>query len=316
MAARIHFQTIATGGGTPSGVTGSVQFSDGTNFDSDATNFFWDNTNKRLGIGTNAPLADLQILGDAVNNTLKIDSGVANRNLTFGPNGQMSFINDNDFIINYTTGATNIFRLAYSGNSVKLNSDGYQFANYTTNIIYANLSSSGLAIGLGVTTSSAKVHVKGSGTTSATTALLVQNSAGVDILKVRDDGNIGIFSGRIFDGSNNDKSMYFLPSNISVLSNFQSVSLRVYDGVGYNSGLEVVGAAAESRVGIGTITPNASAKLQIDSTTKGFLPPRMTAAQINAIVAPADGLVAFNTDIQTLCFYGSGAWQKISHAIM
>jgi len=33
---------------SPSGVAGSVQFSDGTNFSSDATKFFWDNTNKRL----------------------------------------------------------------------------------------------------------------------------------------------------------------------------------------------------------------------------------------------------------------------------
>jgi len=36
--------------------------------------------------------------------------------------------------------------------------------------------------------------IKGNGTTSATTALLVQNSAGTDLLKVRDDGNVYITS--------------------------------------------------------------------------------------------------------------------------
>jgi hypothetical protein len=42
---------------------------------------------------------------------------------------------------------------------------------------------------------------------------------------------------------------------------------------------------------------NASAQLQIDSTTKGFLPPRMTTTQRNAIASPAAGLVVYdNTD--------------------
>ena len=42
---------------SPSGVSGAIQFSNGSAFASDAANFFWDNTNKRLGIGTNAPSA-------------------------------------------------------------------------------------------------------------------------------------------------------------------------------------------------------------------------------------------------------------------
>ena len=39
-----------------------------------------------------------------------------------------------------------------------------------------------------------------------------------------------------------------------------------------------------------------SAQLQVDSTTKGFLPPRMTAAQKNAISSPAEGLMIYQTD--------------------
>jgi hypothetical protein len=42
---------------SPSGVAGAIQFSDGSAFASDAANFFWDDTNKRLGIGTNSPSA-------------------------------------------------------------------------------------------------------------------------------------------------------------------------------------------------------------------------------------------------------------------
>jgi hypothetical protein len=48
-------------------------------------------------------------------------------------------------------------------------------------------------------------------------------------------------------------------------------------------------------IGIGTTTnPDASAKLEVKSTTSGFLPPRLTTAQRDAIVFPATGLVVFN----------------------
>jgi hypothetical protein len=43
-------------------------------------------------------------------------------------------------------------------------------------------------------------------------------------------------------------------------------------------------------VGVGTASPNASAKVEVSSTTQGFLPPRMTAEQQNAIASPAVGL--------------------------
>jgi hypothetical protein len=51
-----------------------------------------------------------------------------------------------------------------------------------------------------------------------------------------------------------------------------------------------------SQVGIGTTTPNASAELDVTSTSKGLLPPRMTQVQRNAIVSPAAGLIIWCTD--------------------
>lgn len=47
---------------------------------------------------------------------------------------------------------------------------------------------------------------------------------------------------------------------------------------------------------IGTTSPNASAKLEIASTDKGLLIPRMTSAQRTAIATPANGLLVFQTD--------------------
>ena len=74
----------------------------------------------------------------------------------------------------------------------------------------------------------------------------------------------------------------------------------------------VLGASLTShaQVGIGTATPSVSSALDITSTTKGFLPPRMTAAQRDAIASPAVGLVIFNTTTNCLNFYG-GLWIEI-----
>lgn len=47
---------------------------------------------------------------------------------------------------------------------------------------------------------------------------------------------------------------------------------------------------SQAQVGIGTNNPNASAKLDISSTSKGLLPPRMTTADRDAITTPATGL--------------------------
>jgi hypothetical protein len=63
---------------------------------------------------------------------------------------------------------------------------------------------------------------------------------------------------------------------------------------------------------IGTTSPNASAKVQIDTTTQGFLPPRMTTTQKNAIATPAAGLVIFDTTLSKLCVYSGAAWQTIT----
>jgi hypothetical protein len=60
--------------------------------------------------------------------------------------------------------------------------------------------------------------------------------------------------------------------------------------------------------GIGTTTPNGAAALEVSSTTKGFLPPRLTTAQRDAISAPPDGLVVFNTDDHQLQVAHGGTW--------
>ena len=68
-------------------------------------------------------------------------------------------------------------------------------------------------------------------------------------------------------------------------------------------------------IGVNTIAPAATAVMDLTSTTKGFLPPRMTTTQINAIISPAVGLVVYNTTLNVLCVY-TGTWQKMTTTAM
>ena len=63
--------------------------------------------------------------------------------------------------------------------------------------------------------------------------------------------------------------------------------------------------------GIGTTTPNSSSLLEIKSTTKGLLIPRMTQTQRNAIASPAKGLLIYQTDNDPGFYYYDGsAWSS------
>lgn len=65
-------------------------------------------------------------------------------------------------------------------------------------------------------------------------------------------------------------------------------------------------------VGIGStsFTPNASSVLELRTTTAGFLMPRMTEVQRNAIVSPAEGLMVYqNNAVKGFKYYDGLAWQ-------
>lgn len=74
--------------------------------------------------------------------------------------------------------------------------------------------------------------------------------------------------------------------------------------------------AQTGSVGIGVATPNASAALDISSTTKGLLPPRMTMAQRDAIATPATGLLIYQTDnAPGLYQRTASAWAAVGTAV-
>ena len=71
---------------------------------------------------------------------------------------------------------------------------------------------------------------------------------------------------------------------------------------------------AQVGIGVSTANRNPSAQLDVFSTTKGLLPPRMTTTQRDAIVNPASGLVIFNTTTNSLEYKSSTGWVLLAAA--
>jgi hypothetical protein len=104
-------------------------------------------------------------------------------------------------------------------------------------------------------------------------------------------------------------NMQFTVNNV-LKALFSTAGMVAYDTIdiqGVNAKLY-----AQGGVEAGGLALNASAILQADSTTKGFLPPRMTNAQRTAISSPTIGLMVYCTDAtEGLYVYKSTGWTFI-----
>jgi hypothetical protein len=75
--------------------------------------------------------------------------------------------------------------------------------------------------------------------------------------------------------------------------------------------------AGSSQVSINTngSPPPGCAMLEVKSTSKGLLPPRMSTTRRNSIVSPKAGLLIYNTSLNCLEFYSNGAWFDLCGSI-
>lgn len=79
-----------------------------------------------------------------------------------------------------------------------------------------------------------------------------------------------------------------------------------------NASTLAVGIGSSGNIYNGTSpSPSATAVIQSDSTTRGWLPPRMTEVQRDAIVSPPDGLFLYNTTAARLQVRAGGAWVNL-----
>ena len=295
---------------SPSGVSGAIQFSDGSAFASDADNLFWDDTNNRLGIGTNAPIGSLEI--DA---TATWVEGY-NSNLRLTGDAPSLQIRDkqstNGLFIGVTGGRT------YFAQSTTFASLNYVGAIDGGNWNFGAISNLG-----------AKVGIKGSGSKSATTALLVQNSSGVDMMKITDDITTTIGNQFNIIRTTVPEQMIEINANFSTIAagiraggNSKDFvisakdSRDLYLSTNFATSITQVQFAVKHNIGVlikdnASTTMDASARLEVASTTQGFLPPRMTTTQKNAISSPASGLMVYDTDTNKLCCYNGTSWNDL-----
>ena len=113
------------------------------------------------------------------------------------------------------------------------------------------------------------------------------------------------------------KSFLTLADNVGLTN----VLKRVSDGFGVESPIYVSDSevAIDSPMAVGATTIDPSAQLQIDSTSKGFLMPRMTAQQAEGLQSPAQGLLIFvtstkdNFDAIGWWGYNGTTWEKLNN---
>jgi hypothetical protein len=139
------------------------------------------------------------------------------------------------------------------------------------------------------------------GTTSSFPAIK-RNGANIDF-RLADDSGYCDVNGKGFQGT------YFY------IGSTYYESTRIYIGATTNAKLQPFTSGFSIEQGVSSAI-SSSAIFQLNSTTQGFLMPRMTQGQILAIAAPANGLMVYNTDLAQPCFYDGTGWKKISHTAM
>ena len=191
-----------------SGTSGQVAYWNGTNSQTGSNNLFWDAANSRLGIGTNAPLL-INEISSATNTSIP---GLSSATLD-GAGLGIGNTGTNGFAV---FGQNNAGQFYIQTRSRLANGTAFQLL---LNPLGGNLS-------IGATSDSGQrlqvygdAFIKGSGATSATTALTVQNSDAVNFIRARNDGRIIL--GSLAVGS----APFIQPSNGSTALNIDGSHL-------------------------------------------------------------------------------------------
>ena len=292
-----------------------------------------------VGIGTTSPSSKLEVNGTATVNgqlningdatsSIRIGTGGTNAaliysltgdTLSIGANNATNFVcktnKDVEFRGNVDLISNGALLLDNSNNNNQMyirnggsNAAAIQFGHGTVGgNILMSLASDG-KLGVGTTSPSAKLQVSNSGSNAD---ILVKNTSGNDAKILLEETSGSTQNGSIVfnQGGNN---------TLTIATGYQSSGdlNRINLAPAGNVGLTVRGGTGSNNgnVGIGTTTP--TALLDVSSTTKGVLLPRMTTTQVNAISSPANGLTVYNTTLNTLCFYNGTSWQKVTSANM
>lgn len=332
---------------TGNGTSGQVSYWNGTTSQAGSNNLFWDNSNSRLGIGTALPSSTLHSVG-----SITASSGFARGNY-MEPTLVASANNDTlvglEIIPTYTLGAYT--GLSYYGMRIRhgtfAGNNGSQIAIMPTDSNGAIIGSQGAGwnsfgiwgLGRWTPSSTPDFRIFASGIVNINTQLFINQviNAGftLDVNGTsRFQGLITANSSLSWNAAPNDCNLSTGAAGTIAINIFRR-SIRIGNGADndlffdagsgsaaiariYISGagtqpLCINGGGRETVFGSDTATSSASALVRIESTTKGFLPPRMTAAQRAAIATPAEGLIVFQTDGTIgLYVYANSTWRTLA----
>lgn len=152
----------------------------------------------------------------------------------------------------------------------------------------------------------------GIGTSSPTTLLHVAKQMTEPNITVQNLGGSGGATFTMIDNASgaNWKFKATLSGGFKIRDHANGLDVIVVEP---NSFANAIYIRSNDNIGIGTATPDLSALLDLSSTTKGLLPPRLTQVQIAGIADPANGLLAYCTTDNKLYAYlsGSGVWKEL-----
>jgi len=213
--------------------------------------------------------------------------------------------------LDLTTGTGGVFK--FNSNAILAGQDGtdqLELGHGGTNAFINNTGAGGIDVRFdGSTfasfTSVGHLHLTSSTDQKHNFKIQTNNNANASGMAWENSG--GNFSQTIFRkdiGSNNSDLFFAIGSNANI--DLLTDSIRI-DGAPATLG----NVEFFKSVGFGASTIDASAIVQIDSTVKGFLPPRMTTTQIDAITSPATGLLAYDTTKEFLRVRRAASWCNI-----
>ena len=326
-----------------SGTDGRVLFQNG-GVVSQSANLFFDVTNGRFGVGTSTPSAIIHSVGSVTASGLIARANFFNNTLVASANNDVlvglditptftngAFTGVSNYLINMSSpsvSGASIFVSKYAfGNSWIINlKDGG--TTQTGSIMQAyglELGSSNSGLG-GILKGKWGVGY-GAGTSSIPVTLSVNGSLGVGITTdagykldvngtARVSGGITLpFSAGVTINSSTNDLVFNVPFYYRIMatgSDTGTVISSMWNGTQMINGLNrrtVITNTTGNGTSSGTIT--ASAILDVQSTTLGFLPPRMTTTQKNAIASPATGLMVYDTTLNLMALYNGTVWTTL-----
>ena len=269
-----------------------------------------------VGIGTNSPGYKLHVRNGSATNSV----GAAGTVATFESSGTT-------YITVLSPDSLN-GGLIYGSNSDRFGA--YHIWNHDNNALYIatakvgasmrfltdeqvermRLTSTG-SLGIGTTTPDSTLHVfagsAGTVTSVAGTVTTIENSTTNYLSMLAPDNN---YSGIVFGSPSDSFGAYMRWRQSDAFLDISTADFADYIRLGAGNS-DIKAYVTNNGFGVNT-QPVASAALEISATTQGFLPPRMTNAQITSIASPATGLMAYSTTDNLIVYYNGGSWMKIT----